>query len=60
MKQKEITKIIWRAGFIKDKNAIRQKAKEDMRNLIACGFIGELKRIKGFNEKEFLADCGLN
>ncbi len=63
MSSKEIAKIIWSAGFIPDKNKIRQQAKYDMRRLIASGAINYYKNIekeKGFTEQEFIKNCGLN
>ena len=63
MTSKEIAKIIWSAGFIPDKNKIRQQAKYDMRHLIASGCINYYKNIekeKDFDEQRFLTECGLN
>ena len=63
MSSKEIAKIIWSAGFIPDKNKIRQQAKYDMRRLIASGAINYYKNIgkeKDFDEQRFLTECGFN
>lgn len=49
---------IWRSGFIKDKNKIRQEARENMRKLITNDIIGSLKQKPNFNENEFLKNCG--
>lgn len=55
-----ITGAIFRSGFIKDKNKVRQQAKESMRNLIASDFVGSLKNIDpNFDEVSFLKACGL-
>jgi hypothetical protein len=54
-----IAKVIWRSGFVKDKNKIRQWAKEDRSRLIASGIIGEFKQDKNFDEEKFLKDAGL-
>jgi len=50
---KKIAECIWRAGYIKDKNKIRQQAREKMRHLIASNIIGEFSSNKNFNEYEF-------
>ena len=56
-----IAKSIWRSGYIKDKNKIRQQAKEDMRRLIASDLIGTFKHDNpNFDEKRFLDACGLH
>jgi len=52
---------IWRAGFIEDKNKIRQKAKEDIRRLIAINIATDLKHDNpDFNREKFMAECYLN
>jgi len=52
---KIIAEAIWRAGFIEDKNKIKQKAKEDMRRLIMNNLIGSFKEENPrFNEKKFI------
>ena len=63
MTSKEIAKIIWSAGFIPDKNKVRQLAGYKMRHLIASSCINYYKNIgkeKGFNEQRFLTECGFN
>ena len=55
-----IAKSIWRAGFIKDKNKIRQQSRESMRKLIANQFIGYFRGSNDFNENEFLKQCGIS
>lgn len=54
-----IAKSIWRSGYIKDKNKVRQQAKEDIRHLIANDLIGSLNKKPNFDEERFLIDCGL-
>jgi hypothetical protein len=56
---KIIAGAIWRSGFIKDKNKIKQQAKSDMQRLIVSNFIGEFKNNDDFNEEKFLQACGL-
>ena len=52
---------IWRSGFIKDKNAIKQQAKESMRRLIVNDLIGSLRKDNPkFNENMFIKACGIN
>lgn len=56
-----IATVIWRAGYVADKNNIKQVAREKMRVLIASGFIGELKKSNPkFDESRFLKACGIN
>ncbi len=56
-----IASVIWRSGVIRDKNQLRQQAKEAMRSLIVSGLIGELKHDNpNFNENLFIKACGLN
>lgn len=50
---------IWRSGYIKDKNEIRRKAKNNMRMLIANDLIGSLNKNSNFNSMKFLKACGL-
>lgn len=58
---KLIAESIWRSGFIKDKNKVRQQAKEDMRRLIANDLAGSLKNEnKNFNKDKFLSNCGIS
>lgn len=54
-----IAKSIWRSGFIQDKNKIRQKAKEEMRRLIAYDIIGTFRKNKNFDEQKFIKDCNI-
>ena len=48
---------IWRSGFIKDKNKVRQEAKESIRRLIANDFSANIKNDK--DKQDFLTACGL-
>ena len=51
---------IWRAGYITDKNAFRQKAKEDIRRLIAINLASSLQNDNPkFNKDKFMQACGL-
>lgn len=63
MNQKEyelIARSIWRSGFIKDKNKIRQKAKEDMRRLIAIDLAASMAHeYKSFDREKFMEACRL-
>jgi hypothetical protein len=55
-----VSKAIWRAGFIKDKNKVRQQAKTEITRLIVSNLIGEFKEQNTqFNEEEFLKECRL-
>ena len=54
-----IAKSIWRSGYIKDKNKIKQEAGEKMQRLIANDLIGSLKDDPNFDKKRFLTACGL-
>lgn len=55
-----IAESIWRSGFIKDKNKIKQEAKEKMRRLIAFDLISSLKHDNpNFDEIKFEVDCGI-
>jgi hypothetical protein len=57
---KLIAESIWRSGVIKDKNKVRQSAKDEMRRLIAHDLIGSLKNDNPlFDENKFLTACGL-
>jgi len=51
---------IWWSGFIPDKNKIKQKAKEEMRKLIASDIIGTFRKYKNFNEQDFIKQCNVN
>ena len=55
-----IASAIWRSGYIEDKNAIRQKAKEDMRRLITLNLISELKKDNPkFDAEKFKEACDI-
>ena len=55
-----IASAIWRSGMIKDKNKVRQQAREDMRRLIAHGLCGELKGDNPrFDADKFLEACNV-
>ena len=61
MNTKDYTTIamsIWRSGYIKDKNKIRQQARERMRRLITSDLVGSFRGAKDFDEKKFYEDCG--
>lgn len=50
---------IWRAGFVKDKNQVRQQARESMRRLIITDLISSLQHDNpSFNKEKFLQICG--
>ena len=50
---------IWRSGFIKDKNKIRQEAKERVRHLIAIDLSSSLANDNPrFNREKFMSACG--
>ena len=52
---------IWRSGYVKDKNAVRQQAKEAMRRLIAYDLTGSLANENPrFDKLKFLEACGVN
>ena len=54
-----IARSIWRSGYVKDKNKVRQEAKEKMRHLIAVDISSELKKDNPqFDTVKFLKDCG--
>lgn len=56
-----IAKEIWRAGYVKDNNKVRQQAKESMRRLIAIGLAVELEEDNPrFDQNKFLKACGLD
>ena len=55
-----IASAIWRSGMIKDKNKVRQQAREDMRRLIAHDLCGELKGDNPrFDADKFLEACNV-
>lgn len=56
-----IAKSIWRSGYIKDTNKIKQEAREAMRRLIANDLAGSLKGDNPkFNTGIFLKACDIN
>jgi len=56
---KRVSTAIWQAGFIKDKNKIKQQAKTEITRLIISGIIGGfINHDPKFNDKEFIKDCG--
>lgn len=63
MKNKDynlIAESIWRSGFIKDRNKIRQEAKEKIRRLIAVDLASSLKNENiHFDELKFYKACGI-
>ena len=61
MKNKDynvIAESIWRSGYIKKSNKIKQEAGENMRRLIANDLMGGFKKDKDFDEITFLKKCG--
>lgn len=59
--QKLVAESIWRSGYLKDKNKVRQQAKESMRQLIAIDIAASLAHVdNNFNQEEFMASCRLN
>lgn len=55
-----IAESIWRSGYIKDKNKVRQNAKEQMRRLISNDLAASFSnKDKNFNEDEFLKSCDI-
>jgi len=57
---KLIATAIWRAGYLEDKNKIRQQAKMDARRLIAINIATDLKQDNPrFNRDKFMEACGL-
>lgn len=54
---KLIADSIWRSGFIKDKNKIKQEAREKMRRLITSDIVGGMK--SEAERKEFFKACGV-
>lgn len=55
-----IARSIWRSGYIKDKNKVRQEAKESMRRLIAIDLATEMKQDNiRFDRARFMEACGL-
>jgi hypothetical protein len=55
-----ITTAIWRSCFIKDKNRVRQAAKEQTAKSIAIGVAAELKQYNpDIDVDKFVKDCYL-
>jgi len=55
-----IATAVWRAGFITDKNKVREQAKKDRARLIAINLATDLKRDnERFDEDRFMSACGL-
>jgi hypothetical protein len=55
-----IARSIWRARFIKDKNKVRQKAKEDRARLIVFNVATDIKQENPrFDKEKFYKACGL-
>lgn len=53
-----ISSAIWRSGYIKDKNKLRQEAKESITRLIVFNLVSELQRIdKDFDAETFKNNC---
>jgi len=57
MNYKIIAESIWRSGYIKDKNKVRQEAREKMRRLIALDISSFIEDEK--ERAEFLKNCSL-
>ena len=56
-----IAQSIWRSGYIKDNNKVRQEAKEKMRHLIATDLASEMINDNPrFDRARFLIACGFN
>ena len=57
MNKKEIAMSIWRSGFLRSGNKIKQRAREDMRRLIA----NDISALLPEKERDqFIKDCKLN
>lgn len=57
---KLIAESIWRAGFIKDKNTIKQQAREKIRRLIVIDLASSLENNNPhFDKIEFYKNCGI-
>jgi len=55
-----IAESIWRSGYIKDKNKIRQEAKKSIRRLIANDLAGLFSgNNPHFDTKKFLTLCNI-
>ncbi len=56
-----IAQSIWRSGYIKDNNKIRQEAREKMRHLIAIDIASSLKNENPrFDQSKFYKACGID
>jgi hypothetical protein len=56
-----IAREIWRAGYVADKNKVRQEAREAMRRLITINIARELKADNPrFDSLIFSKACGYN
>ena len=56
---KLIAMSIWRSGAIKDKNKVKQAAREKIRHLIATDLASSLKSENPyFNKDKFMDACG--
>jgi hypothetical protein len=56
-----IAESIWRSGYIKDKNKVRQEAKEDIRRLIAIDLASNLQQENPkFDRKKFMDACNIS
>lgn len=54
-----IAESIWRSGYIKDKNKIKQEARESMRRLITNDLSASLKHDnQNFDINKFMGACG--
>lgn len=52
---------IWRSGFIKDKNQVRQLARSKMQQLIAIDIAASLAHANpDFNREQFMHACGVS
>ncbi len=55
-----IAQSIWRSGYVRDKNKIRQEAKESMRRLIVIDLCASLANENTkFNKEKFMEACRL-
>lgn len=55
-----IAQSVWRSGYIKDSNKIKQQAKSDMQRLIAIDLASSLAdQNKKFDRSKFLTACGV-
>lgn len=56
-----VASVIHRAGFIEDKNQVKNQAKKDALRLVAYNFIGEFRNNNPkFDEDKFLSACGIS